>query len=490
MILQHLPAIQVLIPFFAALLVALIKNINFTWIVSTTVAGFSLFLSVFALQKVQHGILYAFGNWPTPIGIEYRLDNLSQLTITFTNFALFFFLLFSRNSINSSILKHITPNKQNYFFFILLMGHAGFLGMASTNDIFNLYVFIEISSLATYTLIAQGKSPAALVGAFDYLMLGTIGATLILIGIGIFLGLTGSLNVSDIAYILSNYPNSQILSAAIAFFLVGAILKMALYPMHFWMIRAYNAAPSSIISYLAPVTTIIGTYVITRFIFFVIDISRIQNIFLYIIKPTALVTIVICTFLAIRATNFKKIIIYSSASQIGYIFLLMTIPNSTNLMFILVLLDGLNKIALFSMISSFEADIHNLTLKQFNKIKFDSSFKIMSALVLLFSAGLPLTSMFLIKAQIFSTLMQEKLWSELLIVILGSVTALLYHFKLAKAIFFNKEEKSNKVVKLGNHASLFAVIILQFLTLVYINQLSDHMNLLEYNMMNQRGRDE
>ena len=161
------------------------------------------------------------------------------------------------------------------FYSLLLFAHAGYLGVLSTNDLFNFYVFIEISSLATYVLISKGKEPKALIGAFDYLMLGTIGATLILISIGFFFAITGSLNIADISNILQiNYGSNvagstklHLLIIAIVFFLTGAILKMAFFPLHFWMMRAYSATAPFVLTYVAAISSLLGIYMIMRFLF-------------------------------------------------------------------------------------------------------------------------------------------------------------------------------------------------------------------------------
>ena len=365
---KHIPALQVLIPFFAALLSTISFNRFVSWAIATTSIAFCFALSIYAMDFAREGISYAFGGWDAPIGIEYRIDILNQPIIVFINGVLLFFLVFGGELVRRTITNYMDDKGQHIFYSLLLFAHTGYLGVVSTNDLFNIYVFIEISSLATYVLMSKGKNPRALIGAFDYLMLGTIGATLILIGIGFFLALTGSLNITDVGKILTqHYSNSKIVTTAIVFFLSGAILKMAFFPMHFWMIRAYSSAPPFILTYTASISSIFGVYIILRFMHFTINGELLQESIASVLRPIAMFTIVICTFLALGSKNLKKIIIYSTASQIGYIFLLMTIWPARNLLFQLLVLDAINKIALFTIVAHLQNKVESL---DFENIQF------------------------------------------------------------------------------------------------------------------------
>ncbi len=468
---KHLPALQILIPFLGALVAAVTTGRSSSWFIASTCALCTLALSIYGLTEVKHGMSYAFGGFLPPIGIEYRLDYLNQPIIIFVNFVLSFFLILGKNLINITIMHYISERKQNYFYSILLFAHSGYIGVLSTNDLFNLYVFIEISSLATYVLMSKGKNRYSIIGAFDYLIMGTIGATMILISIGFFLAKSGSLNITDISYILKDNYNSNIVLTAIVFFLTGAVLKMAFFPMHFWMIRAYSASPPFILTYLASISSLVGVYVITRFIFFTVEGADIQQSIANIFHPLAMLTIVICSILALRSDHFKRVIIYSNASQIGYIFLLMTIWTAKDLMFMLIILDGLNKIALFTIIALIEEKTDSLRFNKFKYIDAPAAFKTAVSLSLLFSTSLPITTMFFVKIQLFEILLEKRLFVQFIVVMFGSVTGLLYHFRMGKALFFSSSE--NGIITINkNYLSLIVIVGIQVLTLVYINDLS------------------
>ena len=469
---KHIPVLQILIPFFAALIAVICFNRFIAWTISTISIAICLALAIYAMPLAKEGISYAFGDWQAPIGIEYRLDFLNQPIIVFINTVLLFFLVFGRELINITITEFIEEKRQHIFYSLLLFAHVGYLGVISTNDLFNIYVFIEISSLATYVLMSKSKSPKALVGAFDYLVLGTIGATLILIGIGFFLALTGSLNITDVANILNGNFNSKIAITAIVFFLSGAILKMAFFPMHFWMVRAYSAATPFVLTYLAAISSLLGVYIILRFMHFTIDGDVIQAALSIILRPTAMATIAICTFLALKTYTLKKVVIYSTASQIGYVFLIMTIWDARDLLFQLLILDSINKIALFTIITHIQNKTHDLSFENFASIENSNLFKILIAFALIFSAGLPLTSMFLVKVKIFDLLISKGLFLEFVVVVLGAVLGLLYHFRMAKAIFFSPKENGTIQIETKLYG-LIAIVIFQIITLLYIKDLAE-----------------
>jgi len=424
------------------------------------------------MPYAREGISYSFGGWAAPIGIEYRLDSLNQPIIVFINFVLLFFLLFGKELISATITKYINNSRSHIFYALILFAHVGYLGVVSTNDLFNIYVFIEISSLATYVLMSKGPNRRSLVGAFDYLILGTIGATLILIGIGFFLASTGSLNITDIAAILKGQEGSRIITVAIVFFLSGAILKMAFFPMHFWMVRAYAAAPPLILTYLGAISGILGVYILLRFIHFTIDGEAIHATLIMVLRPAALATIIICTFLALKTYTIKKVVIYSTASQIGYIFLLMSIWSARDLLFQLLILDSINKIALFTIIAHIQNKSQDLRFEHLAFIEKSGLFKLLVAFSLIFSAGLPLTTMFLVKIKLFDLLISNGLNLEFTIVVLGAVFGLLYHFRFAKAVFFSPQE--NGTIRINTKLyGLAAIVILQIVSLLYLQDLSE-----------------
>ena len=139
-----------------------------------------------------------------------------------------------------------------------------FSGIILTNDIFNLFVFLEISSLASYFLISQGNYKKSVLAAIQYLFIGSIGAVFILMAIGILYTHTGTLNMTDLSEkIILAKPSSSVI-LAIALFFIGVAIKSALFPLHGWLVRTYAYAPSIVVTYFSGTSTKIGIYILLR----------------------------------------------------------------------------------------------------------------------------------------------------------------------------------------------------------------------------------
>ena len=162
------------------------------------------------------------------------------------------------------------PDEQRYLFYSMYcLCLAGLLGITITGDVFNLFVFLEISSLSAYVLIAMGQRRKALFAAFQYLVLGTIGATFYVIGIGLLYLMTGTLNLADLAVRVAAVHELRPVLAALAFITVGLGMKLALFPLHQWLPNAYAYAPSVVTAFLAATATKVSLYVLVRFYYVV-----------------------------------------------------------------------------------------------------------------------------------------------------------------------------------------------------------------------------
>lgn len=456
---NHFSILQILLPFFCAICTAFMININSLYLKAFAIIAtlITTAISAFGIYFIQnhHIHYYALGNWPAPIGIEYRTDILSQVFIFYINIVILFFLLFNHKILKANILQYIHTKYCNIFYAILLFAHAGYIGILSTNDLFNMYVFIEISSLATYVLMAQGDHQRAQVGAFDYLMLGTIGATMILIAIGFLISFTGSLNITDIQSLVAQQGNSKVLLGSIAFFLTGSMLKIACFPMHFWMIRSYISTPSIMLTYIAPISGVIGSYIMIRFLYYTIDYQHFQPIITKLFTIIAFATIIACTIMTLLTNNLKKIVVYSSAIQIGYIILLVPYIYNLNIVIALLIIDGINKLALFTIIAYTE----NIPeIKHKHRLS-----GILIALIVISSAGLPLSAAFLIKIKILENLIQNSMFTAFIIAMLGFTAALLYYYKFTKYIFCNYRHLYTDTWALA------CIISIQFAMLFVIN---------------------
>jgi multicomponent Na+:H+ antiporter subunit D len=317
----HLPALQVVIPLLAAPTCVLLRRTALAWLFSFAVACASLVVAILLLRQAVAGpaISYALGGWPPPWGIEYRIDALNASLLVIVSAINVVVMMFAR----ASVEREIDPDRIYLFYAAWLLCFTGLLGIVATGDAFNLFVFLEISSLSSYALISLGQDRRALTAAFQYLILGTIGATFILIGIGLAYMVTGTLNMADLAQRLTAVEGNRTVRVALAFIVVGASLKLALFPLHVWLPNAYAYAPSAVSAFLAATATKVSIYALLRFVFTVFGPSFAFGTLplAAILMPFALIAMFVGSLAAIFQENVKRMLAYSSVAQIGYIVL-------------------------------------------------------------------------------------------------------------------------------------------------------------------------
>lgn len=357
MIAAQLPALVVVVPLVAAPLCLLARRAGAAWAIAALACGFALYASLALAAAVATGgpISYALGNWPAPWGIEYRVDALSAFVLVLVTAIATPVTLFAWRSAAAEVAR-----ESLYLFYTMhCLCIAGLLGMAITGDAFNLFVFMEIASLSTYVLVALGRDRRALFAAYQYLILGTIGATFFVIGVGLLYLATGTLNLADMAARLPGVADERPLRAALAFITVGVSLKLALFPLHLWLPNAYAYAPSPVSALLAGTATKVSVYVLLRFYFGVfggrqgLDELPVAGVLLVL----SLVAIVVASLIALWEKDLKRLLAYSSVAQIGYITLGISLLSHAGLSAAIVHLfnHGITKAALFLLVGCIAA---------------------------------------------------------------------------------------------------------------------------------------
>ena len=269
----HLPVLQVVIPLLGALLAGLLRRGTSGFALALVVSWLMPFIAVALLCQVLTGgpISYHLGGWPPPWGIEYRVDALNGFVLVLVSIIGAVGMPFSYRS----VALELEPRQQAWFYCMYLLCLTGLLGITVTGDAFNAFVFLEISSLSTYVMIALGRDRQALLSSYQYLIMGTIGATFYIIGVGFIYLLTGSLNMVDISARLgatwASQPSAVI--AALAFVTVGLSLKLALFPLHVWLPNAYAYAPSFTTVFLSATATKVTIYLLIRYYFTIFGVA-------------------------------------------------------------------------------------------------------------------------------------------------------------------------------------------------------------------------
>ncbi len=435
----HLPILQVIVPLLAAPLCMVIRLPRLAWTIAILASSVALVVSVLLLQTVlETGTLsYMLGGWASPWGIEYRIDQLNAYVLLLVT-SLATIVLFSAPA---SLNQELPADRHPLFYVAYLLCLAGLLGVTSTGDVFNLFVFLELSSLSSYTLIALGKDRRALVAAYRYLVMGTIGATFILIGIGLMYMTTGTLNMYDLAQRLPEMTQPRTLLTAFAFFVTGVCLKLALFPLHYWLPNAYAHAPSVVTAFLAATATKVAIYVLIRFVYsiFGVEFSFDRIPLQYIFLIMALFGIFICSISAIYQSNVKHIFAYSSVAQIGYMILAFSLGTATGLVATLLHLfnHALMKGALFLAVGAVIYRVGSSQLQDFSGMGRHMPWT-MAAIVAagLSLIGVPLTVGFVSKWYLVVAVLELDLWPIAVLVLLGSLLAIIYVWRLVEVAYF------------------------------------------------------
>ena len=274
--------------------------------------GAMLCLAILALASIGEEGLYHMGAWPTPIGIDLRLDPLAALLLVVINMVGLVACLYS-----VEYMRRYTAKHRYYSLFLLLV--AGMNGAILAGDLFNLYVLMEVAAVASYGLVAFGGEHEDLEAAFKYAVLGSLSSAVILIGIGLVYGVTGTLNMAHIAHQVAQTDMSPPLLFASALFLCGFGLKAALVPFHAWLPDAHPSAPAPVSAMLSGVLIkAIGIYVLARLIYNVFGVGEGA---LAMLRWLGVVSILVGNLLAAGQSDIKRLLAYSSIGQVGYIVL-------------------------------------------------------------------------------------------------------------------------------------------------------------------------
>ena len=437
--LAHLPILQVIVPLMAAPLCLFLTRSRLVWLFALIVSGLAFLISSLLLQQVMASgtIIYELGGWDAPWGIEYRIDQLNAFLLLIIS-AVSTVVLFAAHT---SIQEEIPADRHTLFYILYLLSLAGMLGIVATGDAFNVFVFLEISSLSAYALIALGKDRRALWASYQYLIMGTVGATFILIGIGLMYQMTGTLNMYDLSQRLPEVENTRTVFTAFTFVIVGVCLKLALYPLHLWLPNAYAYAPSIVTAFFAATATKVAIYLLIRFTFSVFGLSfsftalPLQMLFVVL----GLLGIFVASFAAIYQKNVKHLFAYSSIAQIGYMIVGFSVSTTTGLMATLLHLfnHALMKSALFLALAAVVYRIGSVQLSQFNGLGRQMPFT-MAAIVIggLSLIGVPLTVGFVSKWYLVLATIENGWWPVTVLILLGSLLAIVYVWRIVEAAYF------------------------------------------------------
>lgn len=440
MIAQNLPALQVVIPLIAAPTCVVLYRPNLAWAFATLVSWAALAIAIaLLLQVLATGpISYELGGWAPPWGIEYRVDLANAYVLLIVAAISSIVMPFAHRS----VIAEVPESKISLFYSMYLLCLTGLLGITITGDAFNVFVFLEISSLSSYVLISLGRDRRALTAAFQYLIMGTIGATFYLIGIGLLYHATGSLNIYDLANLVKGVDGLRTVHTAFAFLIIGIAIKAAVFPLHFWLPNAYCYAPSVVTAFLAATATKVSIYVLIRVVFTLFGVSYSFDVIGLgvILAPLAVIAMLVASLVAIFQTNVKRLLAYSSVAQIGYMILGISLGSAAGLTASLVHLfnHAVIKGSLFLVLGCVYLRLRTVELRELAGLG-QAMPLTMAAFVLggLSLIGVPLTTGFISKWLLIQAVIEQVHWVYAVIIVLSSILAIVYVWRVVEVVYFH-----------------------------------------------------
>ncbi len=440
---QHAPILIVLLPVSAALLCMLFSRISKnlgSWLVIASIFGAFVSAVTVLRQIIGSGgeaIHYWMGNWQPPIGIEFAIDPLNGLLACVVTFIALMVSIYSRPFVRDEDWLHVG----GYYTLFGLMT-VGMCGMVITGDVFNLYVYLEVMSLSGYGLIAIGGKKSML-AAFRYLLIGTIGASLYLLGVGYLYAMTGTLNMADLAVLVAAHLNSPLFALAVACFVIGFGIKMALFPLHGWQPDAYTYAHPGAIALIAGIMSKVPAYAMLRFLFYMFRVDNpVVARVLDVLGVLGVAGILLGSIMALAQFDFRRMLAYSSVAQIGYIAVGMAMGNTYG--FIGAVLHIINhafmKSALFLVIGGIIyrfGEVNLYRLGGMNKKLTLSTITV--TLAALSMIGLPPTAGFFSKWYLMLGAYTGKQYFYIAILVISSLLNAIYFFRIIEQMFVQRE---------------------------------------------------
>ncbi len=435
---HHLPAILFLLPLFLAISMPVLCLKHRHWarpLTLSVMVGMSVLSLVNLSSVLQFGeIRYAFSGWAPPLGIEWVADGLASLLLVILSFLGFITIIFAGPTSPADLGGRIV-----HFHILILLLISALTGIVFAGDLFNLFVFLEVAAIASYALIGVAGG-SALFAAFRYLLLGTLGASLYLLGVSYFYAASGTLNMADMAEKLPHLLTSKAVVGGLLFMFIGLGIKMALVPFHAWLPDAYTHAPSSVSPILASLVTKVALIGWVRIIFWVLG----AKIVLHNIPVLLLVSIlgtlaaVIGAILALAQHNLKKMFAYGGISHIGIILIGVSQGNRTGFAggIFYLLNDAVMQAALFFLAGVAICHYGVQTVEDLSRIGKKAPWLIGSLVVIaLGMIGLPPTGGFFGKWYIILGALESHNYLSVGAVLVSTLITLAYFVKIFERLF-------------------------------------------------------
>jgi len=307
---DHLPIFLLITPLISAIFLAFFSLFSKTEKIQKITAFIGLFLPFFYLvllfQDLSNGVMeYNIGGWIKPFAITLVVDELAFTLAFITSIITFLSFIYS--------LKYM-KNKDGKFYFFFLIMVSGLYGIFLTGDIFNLYVFFELTVVSSYILITYGDKKVSLKASFKYLIVGSLASFFFLLAIGLLYIKIGLLNIEYLSIHIHNI-DTQTQIVIFSLFLGAVGIKAAIIPFHGWLVSAHSTAPSPISAILSGITVKTGVYIFIRIFALGFTLQNLNEMIMVLGAITALGGVIG----ALVEWDIKRLLAYHTISQVGFI---------------------------------------------------------------------------------------------------------------------------------------------------------------------------
>jgi multicomponent Na+:H+ antiporter subunit D len=453
----------VIVPMASAFLIPLLAKLwpRFADVIGNAAGALLLGLSAYGAASLWTGsppLVHKLGGWFPSLGITLVYDHLTALVSLAVNVVGMAALLFSVR-----YLDHYTGRWKFYSLFMLIL--AGLNGVAVTGDVFNLFVFIEISAISSYALVAFGTDFDELEAGFKYMVIGEIGGISVLLAIALLYAKASSLNMAVVSQIMAGTGHTPLFWLIVSAFLVGFAIKMAMAPFHAWLPDAHPSAPAPVSALLSGVfIKVLGVYAMCRVMFNVFGLSRANAPnFFNLLLAFGVVSMVVGGLLAYTQRDYKRLLAYSSISQIGYILIGLGIGNYWGIVGALfhVLAHAFGKGLLFLAAGSVERATGSRDLEKLSGLEKGMPLTAWSHLLGSLSlAGVPPFAGFFSKLLIIVGALSAKMYWLAALAALFSTVTLGYLVKVVNRAFFSRRETDPTPAKESPASMGVAMIVL------------------------------
>lgn len=399
----------------------------------------SLLIFVLALliapSAIEEPIHYWAGGWEPPYGIELVVDSLSVFMLLLVSSLSLCTAIYSQRSIEWEL-----GGKERHYYALFLILQAGMMGVLITGDIFNLYVFFEIMSIAAYGMIAMGRGRGALKASFNYLIMGSIAVCFILIGVGYLYAITGSVNMADIASRISLEDSPYAITISLAFFMVGLSIKAALFPLHMWVPDAYACAPQATTPLIEGAMGHVALYAVIRVLFGVFGVEVLRGTgtaeMLVVISSIGMI---VTAALAMAQSNLRRMLAYCSINQMGYIFFAISTLNPLGILggMLHIMNHAMMKVGLFQSAGSIKQSTGLEDIPEFRGLGRNMPVTMLSFTVMALSImGIPPLVGFVSKWYVSLGIIASGHWPYVIVIIVNTLMEFVYFLRVVNTAYF------------------------------------------------------